>query len=129
MTVEPVSTLLSILFWLFLIDPFKRRTFKRNYFKLYQNKLFLIICLSISIILTLLPHIVLTLPMAFSTLPFWYILTSLLLVKATLNKKKLPFKFIQRYDLIKLNLKDFIFSTVLMIVPFVLAIITDIYTL
>jgi len=88
MTFALISVFAPLIYWLFLIDPFKRRPLSRNYLKLYKNGRFFIICLILAIIL-----IVLDLSMLFShrlgfpSIPFFFILISRLLVHQSVNRQ------------------------------------------
>jgi len=74
MTFSLISVFAPLLYWLFLIDPFKRRPLSRNYLKLYKNGRFFIICLILAIILIVLDRsLLLSHRLGFPSIPLWFL--------------------------------------------------------
>ena len=108
---------LSILYWIYLLDPFKSRPFSRNYLRLYNDKRYLLINLIISSLL-----LIANTP--FSGLPLIFILLALLTNKISLISYGRNFKLILRGDSVKAKLIDYVFSISLLLLSMTLSLLT-----
>ena len=120
-----IISLLPLLYWVYLIDPFTSKIPKRNYLRLYRDKKYLFINLGISLL-----FIVVGLNMRLRGdielqisvfTPLLFILISLFLNKYMLKSKGRDFKFILRGDMEELWSIDMLFSLILFVLPVVLS--------
>lgn len=123
---ESILFVLALVYWIYLIDPFSSRAFKRNYLRLYQEPGFLVISLLIAIAFLISGYILITSNpvIPFVILPAVFIVIDLLLIKISISHLGHPFRFIQRGDLIKGSPADRFYSFILIAVPFLLSFIS-----
>lgn len=120
--------ILSVAYWLYLVDPFKGKPVKRNYNKLLNNRRYFFTQLIISGILVIINFFLLRQCNADSGTMFF--LTSfffILIVKGINQYFRMRFDrniiFLVRGDAIKTPFADILGSILLFIVPFTLAIV------
>lgn len=116
-------------YWIFLIDPFRRRPLRRIYIKLYDNKSFLLINMCISLTLVLIQLFFKTqgkMEFGFMALPLFFIGISNVLTLYARKDINRNFLFILRGDLVSGKFVDYCFTLILLIAPFALSIVTEI---
>lgn len=111
-----IIAVISFLYWIYLIDPFRRRPLRRNYIKLNKDQkyLWINVCLSVLLMITNKPM---------TCLPLLFILIALGANKTSLYFFKRNFFFILRGDLVRGTFFDYFFSVCLMTIPMVISII------
>ncbi|POY39330.1 hypothetical protein C3K47_02190 [Solitalea longa] len=119
----------TIIYWLFLLDPFKNEPIKRNYKKLISNPTFFWVNFTIAALFFIygLAYCSKQNAFFFTFMPLYFILLVKFINSIFINSYNRDFIFLMKHDRYKTQFVDKICSILLHILPFVLALITFFY--
>lgn len=112
--------IISMLYWFYLLDPFKSKPQTRRYKKLLNDKKTKVINLSISILLLIVgltQLIIFRQPELGTLLPFTFIMTIFLLNYISLKTSSRDFHLVLRGDMLKTSAFDKFASFIALILP------------